>query len=134
MIIYYSNVSGYTARFVEKLGEPALRIPLKAADAAEFTVDEEFVLIVPTYGGGQERAVVPKQVIKFLNNVTNRSLIRAVIGTGNRNFGDHFGAAADIIAQKCSVPLLYKLELAGMPEDVEIVRKGLRDFWENNVQ
>lgn len=129
MIVYFSNVSGYTARFVEKLGEPALRIPLKSADAAEFTVDEEFVLIVPTYGANG-RDFVPKQVIKFLNNIKNRTLIRGVIGTGNRNFLEDYAKSGRIISEKCRIPLLYTFELAGMDEDVANVKKGLEKFWE----
>lgn len=129
MIVYFSNVSGYTARFVEKLGEPALRIPLKSADAAEFTVAEEFVLIVPTYGANG-KDFVPKQVIKFLNNINNRTLIRGVIGTGNRNFLEDYAKSGRIISEKCRVPLLYTFELAGMDEDVTNVKRGLEKFWE----
>jgi protein involved in ribonucleotide reduction len=129
LIVYYSNVSGYTARFVEKLGEPALRIPLKTSDAAEFTVDEEFVLIVPTYGANG-RDFVPKQVIKFLNNIKNRTLMRGVIASGSLNFLEDFAKSGRIISEKCQVPLLYTFELAGMDEDVTNVKEGLKNFWE----
>lgn len=98
-------------------------------------VDQPYVLIVPTYGGGttfsgRDTNYVPKQVIKFLNNKHNRSLIRAVIAAGNTNFGDSFCFAGDVISQKCAVPYLYRFELMGTPEDVERVRDGLEDFWE----
>jgi protein involved in ribonucleotide reduction len=129
LIVYFSNTSGYTARFVEKLGEPALRIPLKTADAAEFTVDAPFVLIVPTYGASGV-GFVPKQVIKFLNNINNRTLLRGVIGTGSRNFLDDYAKSGRIISEKCGIPLLYTFELAGMDEDVENVKEGLKNFWE----
>lgn len=128
MIVYFSNTSGYTARFVEKLGEPALRIPLMTADAAAFTVDEEYILVVPTYGANG-KDFVPKQVIKFLNNINNRALIRGVIGTGNRNFLEDYAKSGRIISEKCRIPLLYTLELAGMDEDVANVKKGLDKFW-----
>ena len=36
---------------------------------------------------------VPKQVIAFLNNEHNRSLIRGVIAAGNNNFGAEFAYA-----------------------------------------
>jgi protein involved in ribonucleotide reduction len=129
LIVYYSNVSGYTARFVEKLDEPALRIPLKTADAAEFTVDEEFVLIVPTYGANG-KDFVPKQVIKFLNNINNRTLMRGVIASGSLNFLEDFAKSGRIISEKCQVPLLYTFELAGMDDDVKNVKEGLKNFWE----
>ena len=82
LLVYFSSVSGNTARFIEKLGLPARRIPLLPTDP-EIEVDEPFVLVTPTYGGGQGRGVekgaVPKQVIRFLNDEKNRSLIRGVI-------------------------------------------------------
>lgn len=129
MIVYFSSVSGYTDRFVKKLGLPAVRIPLKTDDAEKLTVDGEFILITPTYGASG-KGFVPKQVIKFLNSIENRSLLRGVVGSGNRNFYEDFSKAAEIIAAKCSVPLLYRFELAGTPEDVDIVTKGIHTFWE----
>lgn len=99
------------------------------AEAAEFTVDEEFVLITPTYGASG-RDYVPRQVIKFLNNIKNRTLIRGVIATGSRNFLGDYAKSGRIISEKCQVPLLYTFELSGMDEDVTNVKKGLEEFWE----
>lgn len=128
-IVYFSSVSGYTHRFVERLGLPASRIPLRPSDPF-LRVDEEYVLIVPTYGGGNQRGAVPKQVIKFLNDEHNRSLIRGVIASGNSNFGTAFCIAGDIIARKCQVPFLYRYELLGTPDDVDRVKEGLEEFWQ----
>ena len=128
-IVYFSSVSGYTDRFVKRLGLPASRIPLRPADPP-LHIDEEYVLLVPTYGGGNQRGAVPKQVIKFLNDEHNRSLIRGVIASGNTNFGTAFGLAGDIISAKCKVPYLYRFELLGTAEDVARVREGLEEFWQ----
>ncbi|MCX2964721.1 class Ib ribonucleoside-diphosphate reductase assembly flavoprotein NrdI [Gordonia aquimaris] len=131
LIVYFSSVSENTHRFVEKLGLRAQRIPV-LGDPAVFTVDEPFVLVLPTYGGGKatgdRSGYVPKQVIKFLNNIHNRSLIRAVIAAGNTNFGEEFCLAGDIVSRKCRVPNLYRFELMGTVDDVERVRDGLADF------
>ena len=127
-LVYFSSVSGNTARFVEKLGRPALRIPLHPHDEP-LTVTDPYVLCLPTYGGGINGGAVPKQVIKFLNNEHNRSLIRGVIGTGNTNFGEAYCLAGDIIAKKCGVPHLYRIEVFGTPDDVRIVHDGLDAFW-----
>ena len=127
-LVYFSSVSGYTHRFIEKLGRPALRIPLYAKDEP-LVVDEPFVLIVPTYGGGPETRAVPKQVIRFLNDERNRKHIRGVIAAGNTNFGDAYGIAGDIIARKLQIPHLYRFELFGTPDDVTAVREGLEKFW-----
>ena len=132
LLVYFSSVSGNTARFIEKLGKRALRIPLRPTDPP-LHVDEPFVLVTPTYGGGAGRGVekgaVPKQVIRFLNDEHNRSLIRGVISAGNTNFGDAFCLAGDVISRKCSVPHLYRIEVFGTPEDVEHVTEGLEQWW-----
>src|SRR5699024_6146412 len=66
-LVYFSSASQTTHRFVERLGLEAHRIPLRPTEPF-LTVDEEYVLIVPTYGGGNQRGAVPRQVIKFLND------------------------------------------------------------------
>lgn len=131
-IVYFSSASGNTHRFVERLGLPATRIPLHWEDG--FQVDEEYVLIVPTYGGGNLKGAVPKQVIKFLNNPHNRGLIRGVIASGNTNFGSAYCLAGDIISAKCQVPHMYKFELLGTAEDVTRVREGLLKLWQKHSQ
>ena len=132
-LVYFSSVSGNTKRFVEKLGMPARRIPLYAKEEP-LVVDEDYVLLVPTYGGGNGRGAVPKQVIKFLNDERNRQHIRGVIGAGNTNFGEAYCLAGDIISAKCQVPHMYKFELFGTQDDVAKVRKGLEEFWEQLSQ
>ena len=81
LLVFFSSVSGNTARFVEKLGRKAVRIPIRPGEPAP-EIDEPYVLVTPTYGGGQgrgeEKGAVPKQVVSFLNNQHNRSLIRGV--------------------------------------------------------
>lgn len=131
-IVYFSSVSENTHRFVQRLGLPATRIPLHWEDG--FQVDDEYVLIVPTYGGGTVKGAVPKQVVKFLNDPHNRALIRGVISSGNTNFGTGYCIAGDIISSKCQVPYLYRYELLGTAEDVDRVREGLGQFWQRYSQ
>jgi protein involved in ribonucleotide reduction len=132
-LVYFSSVTNNTHRFVEKLGLPADRIPVRPADPF-LRVHEEYVLVLPTYGGGNGRGAVPKQVIRFLNDEHNRSLIRGVIAAGNLNFGAGYCIAGDIIAAKCRVPYLYRFELMGTTEDVTRVREGLGQFWQQRSQ
>ncbi|PTT60270.1 class Ib ribonucleoside-diphosphate reductase assembly flavoprotein NrdI [Arthrobacter sp. HMWF013] len=127
-LIYFSSTSENTARFVSKLGREQARIPIHSKDAP-LLATRPFVLVLPTYGGTGGEGSVPKQVIRFLNNPQNRTLIRGVIGAGNTNFGDNYCMAADIIAAKCHVPRLYRFELMGTPEDVARVNQGLDTFW-----
>jgi len=132
LLVYFSSVSGNTARFVEKLDLPARRIPLLRTEEP-LVVDEPFVLISPTYGGGQgrgeEKGAVPKQVIRFLNDERNRRHIRGVISAGNTNFGESFCLAGEIISRKCNVPHLYRFEVFGTQDDVDRVSDGLERWW-----
>jgi protein involved in ribonucleotide reduction len=131
-VVYFSSATQNTRRFVDKLGLRSARIPLHRRDEP-LVVDEPYVLICPTYGGGASISgdlsrPVPKQVIRFLNNGHNRSLIRGVIASGNLNFGADFGKAGDVISAKCGVPYLYRFELMGTPGDVARVQEGLAEF------
>lgn len=110
VLVYFSSVSETTHRFVQKLGLPAIRIPIR--DAIE--VHDPYVLVLPTYGSGRRAEAsgfVPKQVIKFLNNENNRSLIRGVIVAGNTQFGAEYCYAGDVVSSKCNVPYLYRFEM-----------------------
>ena len=127
-IVYFSSVSENTRRFVDRLELSAQRIPLRPSDQP-LAAREPYVLIVPTYGGGNGRSAVPKRVITFLNDEKNRSLIRGVVAAGNTNFGSAYCIAGDIVARKCQVPHLYNFELLGTTEDVLRVREGLGQFW-----
>lgn len=127
-IVYFSSVSENTRRFVERLDLASERIPLRPADG-HLRVDHPYVLITPTYGGGNGQGAVPKQVIKFLNDAHNRSLIRGVVAAGNTNFGAAYCLAGRIVARKCQVPHLYDFELLGTAEDVMYVREGLGHTW-----
>lgn len=130
-LVYFSSVTETTHRFVQKLGLPAIRIPVKASEGS-IEVNDPYVLILPTYGRGRGNGAVgyvPKQVIKFLNNEHNRSLIRGVIAAGNTQFGDEYCFAGDVVSSKCNVPYLYRFEMSGTAEDVEAVREVLAEFW-----
>ncbi|MEZ2122763.1 MULTISPECIES: class Ib ribonucleoside-diphosphate reductase assembly flavoprotein NrdI [unclassified Corynebacterium] len=129
LVVYFSSVTENTHRFVGHLDLPSVRIPLRRADPP-VVVDEPYVLICPTYGGGasvagHESRPVPSQVVRFLNNPHNRSLIRAVVASGNTNFGVDYARAGDVISAKCGVPFVYRFELMGTPEDVATLRHGL---------
>lgn len=108
----------------------AVRIPIHTREEGFLHVDEPYVLITPTYGGGNQHGAVPRPVIKFLNDEKNRSFIRGVIAGGNTNFGKYYCWAGDIISAKCKVPFMYKFELLGTPTDVDVVKKGLEEFWQ----
>ena len=130
LLVYYSSPSLNTHRFVTAVGLKTRRIPISLKeDMAPLT--EPYVLVCPTYADDDGSKAVPKQVIRFLNNPENRSLMRGVISSGNRNFGEMFAYAGVVISKKCNVPLLYKFELSGTPDDVKNVRNGMEKLWES---
>lgn len=134
MITYFSSSSGYTHRFVNKLGLPSVRIPLRPRVEGMIEITEPCVLIIPTYGAGPHSKAVPKQVVQFLNLEQNRQFVWGVIGAGNTNFGEAYGIAGDIVSNKLQVPLLYRFEIFGTPEDVERVRTGVPEFLARRAQ
>lgn len=118
MIVYFSSASRNTERFVTRLGLPCMTV------AGEPEVP--FLLVTPTYADAHGNHPVPKPVIQFLNK--HRHLMRGVIGTGNRNFGATFALGGRVVALKCGVPLLHRMELAGMATDDAIVIDMHRRF------
>lgn len=134
-IVYFSNVSENTKRFVEKLNSDLnlIRIPVKWDADEPLTVSGRYILVTPTYGGGEFDVAVPRQVAKFLNIKQNRDLLQGVIGTGNTNFGEHYCLAADVISAKTGVPVLGRVEVFGTPEDVRTVNERLEQLWKINT-
>jgi protein involved in ribonucleotide reduction len=124
-IVYFSNHSGNTKRFVDKLDNSSIRIPISWDPALPVYANAEYVLMVPTYGGGSERSAIPKQVKSFLNIEENRNLLRGVVGLGNTNFGDNYCKAAELISQKTGVPVIARVEIFGTDDDVNKVKERL---------
>ena len=76
---------------------------------------------------------VTRNTDRFIAKLPVRS-VRLPLGAGNTNFGPLFCVAAEKVAAKCQVPLLYKFELMGTDEDVEKVTQGLEEFWQAFTQ
>ena len=132
LLVYFSSVSGNTARFVEKLGLPARRIPLHRTDRRprhRRALRADHPHLRRGRGARRRTGAVPKQVIRFLNDERNRRHIRGVISAGNTNFGESFCLAGDIISRKCQVPHLYRFEIFGTQDDVDRVSDGLERRW-----
>jgi protein involved in ribonucleotide reduction len=126
-IVYFSNYSGNTKRFVEKVKDgtwSVTRIPIDNG-IDSITVSDPYILFVPTYGGGSEKSAIPRQVRHFLNVPKNRELIRGIVGLGNTNFGEHYCKAADMISQKTGVPVIARVEIFGTEDDVNKVKERL---------
>ncbi len=115
---------------MDKLDGNAVRIPIDWDSSNPTTVSREYILIVPTYGGGSEKPAIPRQVRHFLNIEQNRNLLRGVIGTGNTNFGEHYCKAADMISEKTGVPVIARVEIFGTDEDVIKIKERLKVLYD----
>ena len=127
-IVYFSNYSGNTKRFVEKLNvgtNNVIRIPINWDTDNPIIVERGYILFVPTYGGGSEKSAIPRQVRHFLNIPENRDLLQGIIGFGNTNFGEHYCKAAEMISRKTGVPIIARVEIFGTSEDVQRVQERL---------
>lgn len=129
-LVYFSNKSENTKRFIEKITKNAHRIPVRWNNEKPFLFNQEYVLVVPTYGGGNGDHAIPRSVREFLNVKSNRDNLRGVVGTGNTNFGEHYCKAANMIAEKTGVPLIAKVELLGTDADVNKTIERLRLLYE----
>lgn len=129
-IVYFSNVSNYTHRFITRAGYASIshRIPIKRTDEP-LIVTKPYVLITPTYGTRAGRDFVPRQVKKFLANSENARLLTGVVASGNLNFGSDYAIAGDLISQRFGVPFLARFELMGTNAEINRITKGLDTFW-----
>jgi protein involved in ribonucleotide reduction len=57
-------------------------------------------------------------------------LIAGVIATGNTNFGTTYAVAGDIVSAKLQVPLIYRVEILGTPNDIFEVKERLQKLWD----
>jgi protein involved in ribonucleotide reduction len=114
LLVVYTSKTGNVARFVARLGLPALRL----GDGTE-KIAEPCLLITYTTGFGQ----VPPEVLRFVEN--NRHLIRGVAASGNRNWGANFARAADLLAERYGIRVIHKFELSGTARDIEIIKEAI---------
>lgn len=128
-IVYYSTATQCTQKFVDKLtpggfGGQKMNCPLK------LQMCEPFILIISTYGDGKGHDVVHEHVRRFLMNADNYKFMVGVVAGGNRNFGNLFAHAANVIHEKFGVPIIHKFEQIGSPSDVRRVQEAIENLSE----
>ena len=119
LIVYWSSNSGGTRRVAEALNTNTVEL-------SGYDGTSPYVLLTPTYD--QPRGgFTPKPVQQFLEE--HAHLMVGVIGSGNRNFGDHYCQAAHDISEQFNVPVLWRIEIMGSQEDLTVVDSGMREHW-----
>lgn len=120
MQIVYLSVVGNVRRFVEKLGMDSLEIdhmnPL-------IEINRDSVIIVPTYSD-----MITDIVSEFVNYKDNRSYIKGVVGSGDKNFNHAYIFSAKDIAKRHNIPLIFHFEKSGTDEDIENFNKEVRKY------
>ena len=121
-MLVYDTLTGNVKRFIDKLDNyDKLKIN------KNINVSEPYVLVTFTTGFGE----VPNTTSDFLKE--NHKYLKAVAVSGNRNWGDKFGKAGDIISDKYNIPLLLKFELSGTDKDIDKFKQEVA-FIEQNSQ
>ncbi|GAB2462210.1 class Ib ribonucleoside-diphosphate reductase assembly flavoprotein NrdI [Xylanimonas ulmi] len=130
-LYYYSSASGMVRLFAERVCADSGRQALDLGERAvrRSVPDGPWVLITPSYKtGNPDNDTIPEAVRRFLADPVTRRRLAGVIGSGNRNFGRHYQAAARQIAAASGRPMLLEVELQGTRWDVEDARRLLGEL------
>lgn len=117
MKIYYYSMTGNTESFLKRS---------KFTNYENITsvenVDEPFIIATGTVNYGE----VPLPVDNFLSR--HSKYLKGVISSGNRNWGENFAKAGDVIAEKYNVPLIMKFELRGNQKELNQFNERMEKF------
>lgn len=126
-VYYSSSTSGMVRLFAERLGRPVHDLGDRAV--RQSVPAGPWVLVTPSYKtGNPDNDTVPEPVRRFLRNPETRRRLVGVMGSGNRNFGSHYQAAARHVARASGRPVLLEFELQGTQWDVEDARAILAEL------
>ena len=126
-IYFASSSSGMVRQFAERLGRPAH--DLGDRDVRRSVPEGPWVLVTPSYKtGNPDNDTIPEPVRRFLRDPVTRRRMVGIMGSGNRNFGSHYQAAARTIARISGRPVLFEFELQGTQWDVADARQVLDEL------
>ncbi|WP_350308805.1 class Ib ribonucleoside-diphosphate reductase assembly flavoprotein NrdI [Sanguibacter hominis] len=126
-VYYYSSSSGMVRLFAERLGRPVHDLSRREVRTSVPT--GPWVLLTPSYKTGNvDNDTIPEPVRRFLAHPETRRRLVGVMGSGNRNFGEHYQAACRQIARLSGRPVLFEFELQGTRWDVEDAQRILADL------
>lgn len=111
MKVVFASRTGNVESIVDQLDVEATRI----VDGSE-VINDDYILFTYTDGYGD----IPMEVEDFL--AANSSHMKGVIVSGDTGYGDAYCQAGDKIADQYDVDVLYKVENAGEPKDIEAIK------------
>lgn len=116
-VYYYSSKSGMVRLFAKNLGRPVFDLGDK--EVRNSVPNGPWVLLTPSYKtGNSNNDTLPVPVKRFLADPVTRRRMIGIMGSGNRNFGEHYQAAARQISKASGRPMLFEFELQGTQWDV----------------
>lgn len=118
MLIFYASKTGNVERFLKKTDIPEI---VKINNGNEILA-EDCILLTYTTGIGE----MPEEVSAFVKN--NHNKIKAVIGSGNKNWGSAFCSSAKMISEKYNIPNLMNFEMAGNTHDIAKFKEIHKSF------
>jgi protein involved in ribonucleotide reduction len=126
-VYFSSSASGMVKSFARRLGRPVFDLGEKRVRHS--VPDGPWVLLTPSYKtGNPDNDTIPEPVRRFLRHPLTRRRLVGIMGSGNRNFGAHYQAAARHIARASGRPVLLEFELQGTPWDLERAREILKEL------
>lgn len=123
MIIYFDSLTGMVKNFSERLGYETRNV----RDLDLNNIPDDMFLITRSYGFGK----VPDSTLEFLNALVDSNKLtnlKGVAVSGNKNWGNNFGKAGEIIEQDFGIPLILKFEGKGFEKDVELVKNYINSL------
>jgi len=120
--IYYDSKTGNVDRFVHKLEAQTGWFIQRISE--DLSVSHPGHLITFTTGRGE----IPAVTDQFMKR--NYELIKSVSASGNRNWGQNYGRAADKVAALYQLPVLFKFELSGSMRDVQQFINKINEYHE----
>lgn len=111
MLLYFDSKTGNVARFIQKVMERTGWISVGVGEI--LPVMKPGHLVTFTTRNGE----LPQSTRDFLEQYAH--YIRTVSSSGNRNWGENFGRAADVASEMFGIPVCLKFELSGFECDVD---------------
>ncbi|MDV3166840.1 MAG: class 1b ribonucleoside-diphosphate reductase subunit alpha [Vigna little leaf phytoplasma] len=124
-IVYDGYEKGNIFYFVKQIEKKGYKIE----EIKKFkNTEEDIFLVTKTVKFGEVSEVTNSFLKKYFSFVIGLAV------SGNKNFGNNFGKAGELISQKFNIPLILKFEGQGFNEDVLFLTEWLENYKKNKKQ
>ncbi|MGO1597313.1 MAG: class Ib ribonucleoside-diphosphate reductase assembly flavoprotein NrdI [Sphingobacterium sp.] len=108
--LYYDSRTGNVERFINKVVQITGWTAIRIQEDIEATEQGHLITYTTNFGK------IPEKTERFMQE--KAQLISSVTSSGNRNWGQNFGVAANKISESFHTPIAMKFELSGTMEDI----------------